>query len=211
MSEPETEPDSPPIANFTSFVLQSINRGMARPTDYNQTIADQICERMASGETLTHIVKSEGMPDRTTVWRWQRANEEFRNAYMESRIEQAHFWADEIIDISDDGSRDYRESGDRGPVVDTDHISRSRLRVDTRKFLMAKVVPKIYGDKLTQEITGPDGGLIQTKQHVSPDMEAQILRIAAIQQGLTPPSFTRTDEETARFAEMVAEARGKLT
>lgn len=154
---------------------------MARPTDYTPEIGATICERLASGETLNQILKTEGMPDRVTVWRWQQANETFRNLYAQSRIEQAHFWADDIVDISDDGTRDYKESGDKGPVVDMDHISRSRLRVDTRKFLMSKIVPKIYGDRIAQEITGADGGPIKTE--------------------------SRTDEEAARFAEMLAKAK----
>lgn len=122
------------------------------------------------------------MPDRVTVWRWQRANEDFRNLYAQSRMEQAHYWSDEIVDISDDGSRDYKESGDRGPVVDMDHIARSRLRVDTRKFLMAKIVPKIYGDRIAQEITGADGGPVQ--------MES-----------------SRTEAEKLEFVAMLAKAR----
>ena len=166
---------------------------IGRPTDFNQDIANTICEALASGKTLNDILKGEGMPDRVTVWRWQRANEEFRNLYAQSRIEQAHYWSDEIVDISDDGSRDYKESGDRGTVVDMDHIARSRLRVDTRKFLMAKIVPKIYGDRIAQEITGADGGPIQTRQDITPEMEERIINIAAIQQGLKPPSACEAD------------------
>lgn len=154
---------------------------IGRPTDFNQEIATTICERLASGKTLNDILKEEGMPDRVTVWRWQRANEEFRNLYAQSRMEQAHYWSDEIVDISDDGSRDYKESGDRGLVVDMDHIARSRLRVDTRKFLMAKIVPKIYGDKIAQEITGADGGPVMT-QTLSPEAEQQLKTLVSLAQ-----------------------------
>lgn len=148
---------------------------MARPTDYTEEIAGKILEGLAMGKTLNQILLDEGMPDRVTVWRWQKANEEFRNLYAQSRIEQAHYWSDEIIDISDDGSRDYKESGDKGPVVDMDHIARARLRVDTRKFLMAKIVPKIYGERIAQEITGADGGPIQSASvTLPPDQEAAL-------------------------------------
>lgn len=46
-------------------------------------------------------------------------------------------------------------------MVDGDHIQRSRLRVDTRKWLLSKVLPKVYGDKSTTTHTGPDGGPVQ--------------------------------------------------
>jgi hypothetical protein len=68
--------------------------------------------------------------------------------------------ADELLDISDDATNDYmiRKNGDDDEeVVNHDHIARSRLRVDTRKWLLSKMLPKVFGDKITQEVTGKDG------------------------------------------------------
>jgi hypothetical protein len=48
-------------------------------------------------------------------------------------------------------------------AVDHDHIARSKLRVDTRKWLLAKCLPKIYGDRVVNEVVGRDGGPIETK------------------------------------------------
>jgi hypothetical protein len=60
--------------------------------------------------------------------------------------------ADEILDIADDGSNDYmaitRKDESEAWQLNGEHIQRSRLRVDTRKWLMAKMKPKVYGDKL---------------------------------------------------------------
>jgi len=71
--------------------------------------------------------------------------------------------ADEIIDISDDGLNDWierrRADGSTETVVNHEHISRSKLRFDARRWLLSKCLPKIYGDRL--EHTGPDGGPIQ--------------------------------------------------
>lgn len=135
-----------------------------RPTKYNVEIATVICERMSQGESLRSICSEVGMPDRITVLRWIPLHEAFRNQYASARENQADFWADEIVDISDDGSRDYvekkRPDGSTFEAIDHDHINRSKLRVDTRKWLMARMAPKKYGDKVTTEITGAEGGAV---------------------------------------------------
>ena len=45
--------------------------------------------------------------------------------------------------------------------LNAEFVARSRLKVDTRKWLMARMAPKVYGDKVTQEVQGPDGGPIK--------------------------------------------------
>lgn len=134
----------------------------------SQEIADAICERMAAGESLKQICKSDGMPDRVSVWRHRKANPEFDAKYLAARIEMYENWEDEVLAIADDGTNDYvRRETERGVevVVDHDHINRSRLRLDTRKWLLSKVLPKKYGDKL--EVAGPNGGAIPVSATVT--------------------------------------------
>ena len=57
---------------------------------------------------------------------------------------------DELLEIADDCTNDYMERNGK-LVFDGEHISRSRLRVDTRKWLLSKALPKLYGDKLTHD------------------------------------------------------------
>lgn len=66
--------------------------------------------------------------------------------------------ADELLEISDDGLNDRMVDDDGNERIDYDHIARSRLRVDTRKWLLSKALPKIYGDKIQSEVSGPNGG-----------------------------------------------------
>jgi len=138
---------------------------MARPSKFTQKIADAICEELAAGKSLREICKSEGVLDKATVFRWLAKNDEFRDQYARAREVQAELYADEIIEISDDGSNDWMErqnaDGSSYTVADHEHISRSKLRVDSRKWLLSKILPKKYGDKITQELTGKDGGAIQ--------------------------------------------------
>ena len=64
--------------------------------------------------------------------------------------------AEDILAIADDGSRDY-VPGERGVVVDHDHIQRSKLRAEMRLKLLAKWDPRRYGDRSAVELTGKDG------------------------------------------------------
>jgi hypothetical protein len=87
-------------------------------------------------------------------WLADDANISFRDQYTLSRQLQADHFADEILEIADDSTGDVvKDKYDRGR---TDHeaINRSRLRIDTRKWLMSKVAPRKYGDRLTMEQVG---------------------------------------------------------
>jgi hypothetical protein len=86
---------------------------------------------------------------------------EFSPKYARAREDQADYFADEIVEISDDGSRDYKQTDDGRIVPDQDHIARSRLRVDSRKWLASKLKPKKYSEKLA--VGGADDlGAIET-------------------------------------------------
>lgn len=126
---------------------------MARPSSYSDQIASAICDAVAnSSRGLEWICgNDDSFPSARTVWRWMEENAEFRQQYARAKERQADFMADEILDISDDGLNDYVTLGlgdEAKLVVNHDHIQRSRLRVDSRKWLMSKLAPKKYGDKL---------------------------------------------------------------
>ena len=61
---------------------------------------------------------------------------------------------EEILDIADDGSNDYMETKG-GYKINSESIARSRLRIDARKWIMSKMQPKKYGDKLELEASTP--------------------------------------------------------
>lgn len=130
---------------------------MARPSGYSDELVAVILERLAEGESLRAICRDENMPSQSMVFRWLADNQSFREQYARARESQADYWADEIIEISDDGANDTYKDADGHERTNQDVIARSRLRVDTRKWLMARMAPKKYGDKITQEVTGADG------------------------------------------------------
>lgn len=126
---------------------------MGRKTSYTKPIGDEICNRLAGGESLRGICQSNHLPDKSTVVRWLLSESadhvHFRAQYAHAREIQYQLMADEIIDIADDGSNDYmvRKRGEVEELAENHEvIGRSRLRVDTRKWFMSKVLPK-FSDK----------------------------------------------------------------
>lgn len=126
---------------------------MSRPSDYSPELALSICERLVIGESLRAICREESMPGLSTVFRWLEQDQGFREQYARARDIQADTFADEITEIADDGSNDWMErknaEGENiGWQVNGEHIQRSRVRIDTRKWIASKLKPKKYGDKL---------------------------------------------------------------
>lgn len=124
---------------------------MSRPSDYSQELADLICERLTQGESLRGICADEEMPHAGTVCRWLARHVEFREQYTLAREAQAELHADEMIEIADNGSNDWMKKNfgeDTRWVENGEALRRSALRIDTRKWVAAKLLPKKYGEKI---------------------------------------------------------------
>jgi hypothetical protein len=117
-----------------------------RPSIYTPEIAARICAEIAKGRGLTNIERDDWCPPAGTVYRWQEKYPEFREAYTRARIEQQHLYVEQIMEIAADKS------------IDPD---RARIMIDARKWIAGKVAPRIYGDKISTEVSGPDGKPIQ--------------------------------------------------
>ena len=119
-----------------------------RPSDYTDELAGLICAKLAQGVPLVRMCREEGMPSVVTVYAWLAKHRPFLNMYAQARADQADTLADEIIDIADDSARDTITTEDGREIPNTEWINRSRLRVDARKWVAAKLKPKKYGDSL---------------------------------------------------------------
>ena len=152
-----------------------------RPTDYTEQLGSEICARLAEGESMRKIAKDDAMPSMVTLFTWLRVHDEFLKQYETAKEECADMYAEEIIEIADDSDKDYidvtDENGATGATrLNTEHVQRSRLRVDARKWVAAKLKPKKYGDKTQQEVSGPGGGPIENKwtvEFVNADPESK--------------------------------------
>ena len=135
-----------------------------RPSTYTPEIAAEICARLAAGETLREICRTEGMPPHSTVAGWTEdaaTAPGFGEQYARARSLGLEVMAEEILEIADDARNDWmeRQTGDGHTVTvpDQELIARSRLRVDSRKWLLSKLRPEKYGDRTALELGGPGG------------------------------------------------------
>lgn len=131
---------------------------MGRPSDFRQELADEICFRMAEGEVLSQICRDEHMPPRTTVIGWTRTHPDFLAQYLEARERMLDRWSEEIIEISEDGTNDWMEregaAGRSRVIVDNECVQRSKLRVESRRWLLSKFRPETYGDSQRIDLKG---------------------------------------------------------
>lgn len=126
---------------------------MAGVTQYTSDKADVICERLAMGESMRSICRDDSMPAMSTVFKWLREVEEFSEQYARAKEESADALFEDLLEIADDGTNDWmeRNSSDGsslGWAINGEHIQRSRLRIDARKWAMSKMKPKKYGEKI---------------------------------------------------------------
>jgi hypothetical protein len=121
-------------------------------------LTERVFALMQTGMPLGKSCKETGVP-KATVQGWIAADAAIAGQYALAREALLEHWAEEVVTVADD---------DPAQVVDQNGIARydsaavqhQRLRVDSRKWVLSKLKPKEYGDKVTQEHTGADGGPI---------------------------------------------------
>jgi hypothetical protein len=123
-----------------------------RPDTFSQVKVDQIVDRVSGHESLRAICLDVGVP-LTTFLRWVADRPELSAQYTRAKQMQAELLASEILEIADDGRNDTYVDAESGEErTDHDVIARSKLRVDTRKWVLSKMLPKVYGDKIVSEV-----------------------------------------------------------
>ena len=146
-------------------------RTAGRPTKYSDSLADEICARLADGESLRHICDSEGMPKRDTVRGWLRDKPEFQAKYVRARKEQADTMADMVLDAAR-----RTEEGKLDPAA-------ARATIGAYQWLAAKLLPKRYGDRQVNENLYPEGLPVQRVEQTT-----RVLDVA---------DMARVDQKTA--------------
>lgn len=132
---------------------------IGRPTLYTPELAQRVCDLVATHTIgLSHICKKyPELPCRDTIYEWRWKHKDFSDKYADAKRQQAELMAEEIADIADDGTSDYYEDKDGNLKLDSEHVQRSRLRVDTRKWIACKLLPKVYGESQRRELdVAPD-------------------------------------------------------
>lgn len=120
-----------------------------RPSAYSKEIADKLCMGIAEGKSLAELCRTYKLAY-STVIQWLRAHQDFQRDYARAREDQADADADAVGDIA---ARVLR--GELDPQA-------ARVAIDAYKWAAGKRKPKVYGDRVVQEHSGPGGGPIQT-------------------------------------------------
>lgn len=121
-----------------------------RPSKYSDELAETICTLLMEGQSLVRICSHDNMPSRQTVARWLAAKPEFQQRYTRAREVQAEFMADELLALADDASEDFYGEGQPNRVA----VQRSKLQIDTRKWVASKLLPRKYGERIDMNVTG---------------------------------------------------------
>lgn len=141
-------------------------RGRGRPSTYSDEKAAEVLGLLMSGLSLRKVTDRDDMPDRTTFFRWLMAHQDFRDQYEKAAAARADALFEEMFEIADEASQDVTEDG----RINTEIVQRSKLRVDVRKWALARMNPRKFGERITQELVGEGGGPIRA---ITAEMKAK--------------------------------------
>lgn len=133
---------------------------LGRPASFTPDLGDVVCERLADGESMRSISRDDSMPCMTTLFKWLRTIPEFTQQYEKAKLECHNAWFEDIVEISDNevGNPVLVDDNpiviDGRPVmfVDSASVGHARLRIDSRKWALSKLMPKKYGDRVQQDV-----------------------------------------------------------
>lgn len=159
------------------------HKKMGRPSIYTPELAAELCYYLSMGESLRTACKHKGMPTVKTVFLWLSASnkaewrDDFLQQYTRAKEEAADAMAEEILYIADTpkhGVEKVTKANGVTEIKEGDMLGHRRLQIDTRKFIMAKMKPKKYGDKVDLTSGGEKIGVT-----VTPEQAEQLLRLRA--------------------------------
>jgi hypothetical protein len=126
-------------------------RKRGRPMSFRPETGLVICARLAEGESLRAICCSADMPDKKTVLRWLIGQAEFRAQYSTARELGADIIAETAL-------------AEAIAAMPPEQVQRARLAFDARRWYLAKLAPKKYGDRIAQEVSGPGGAPVELRE-----------------------------------------------
>jgi hypothetical protein len=128
---------------------------------YFEEKAEEICRRLADGESLLAMCREDDMPAQRTVFHWLEKNEDFWQKYTRAREMQGHARADMAIHAA----------------VEAKDAGLGRLAYDALKWHASKLVPKVYGDKAEVVVVGANGGPVQSQSVTVPADPIEAARV----------------------------------
>lgn len=121
---------------------------MPKVYEFTEEIAQEICAAIATSSFgIRKLAKQhKDWPSVAQIFKWLHNYPLFKEQYTRAKQSQIESFIDDVIDIADDSTNDWMVNEKGTVVANHDHINRARLRIDTRKWLAAKLCPRLYGD-----------------------------------------------------------------
>lgn len=112
------------------------------------SIFNEICLLIETGLSLRAVLKQEDMPSSQTFFKWIDGDEQKSKQYARACEGRSDSIFEDILQISDDQENDVYKDEKGNEFVNYNVINRSKLRVDSRKWMLSKLNPKKYSDKI---------------------------------------------------------------
>ena len=127
---------------------------MAYKDNEIEDIFSKICDKISiDGLALRNILKADDMPSSRTFFKWLDNDDKKVKQYARACEDRADNIFEDILDIADESHADKKVLEDGREVVDSEVVQRSRIRIDARKWMLSKMNPKKYSDKLQVDTT----------------------------------------------------------
>ena len=140
-----------------------------RPSLYSPALAEKICLRLASGETLRNICEDPAMPARASIYRWINEYPKFRDIFLCARVAGAAIMIEECIELADEASRLALD-----PQCGSASVAAKKLAIETRLKVAARFAPEKFGDRVRQDVAGVPGVPLESKISLAPEQLEQI-------------------------------------
>lgn len=111
-------------------------------------IAERIVEKIAAGEFLEDFCGKDGIPHRSTVWRWQETDPEFATQCARARERSGAEYERRVAAAAHD------------VVMGNIEPDAARVAINALTWLCKVRAPKVYGDKV--DVTASEGGFALT-------------------------------------------------
>jgi hypothetical protein len=130
-----------------------VQNRMAYSKEEKKKIIEDVCFQIAeNGLSLRQALKQDGKPQMSTWASWVNGSDEeskqYAREYTNAMEQRAELIFEDILNIADSNENDVTETEDGREVINHNVINRDRLRVDARKWILSKMIPKKFGDKL---------------------------------------------------------------
>lgn len=124
---------------------------MAYSEEKKQESFDYIISEIISGKSLRYALDTNGMPSSQTFYKWLEEDEEKSKQYARACESRELLLLDEILEIADKQGQDIIET-DNGPVINHNIIQRNRLQMEARQWVLGKLNPSKYGNRVHQDV-----------------------------------------------------------